>query len=194
MAISAIPFLLPLMFQEAFGWSAVKSGLLVIAVFIGNIGIKPFTTPILRRFGFRSVLVVNGIAAVVSIALCGILVAGTPLVIVALVLCASGVFRSIGFTAYNTINFADVAPEQMSAANTLSSTVQQLTMGLGVAVGALALRVADPIMSVVGLRGSAGDAYHVAFMLVALLALLAIIESVRLPRHAGAQVTRAVGR
>ena len=56
-ATSAAPFLLPLMFQDAFDWSPFKSGLLVIAVFVGNISIKPLTSPMLHRFGFRSLLI-----------------------------------------------------------------------------------------------------------------------------------------
>jgi EmrB/QacA subfamily drug resistance transporter len=127
LAIGATPFLLPLMFQDAFGWTPIKSGLLVIAAFIGNMGIKPFTTPILRRFGFRTVLIGAGVAAGATIGLCAALTARTPLAVIAVVLVAGGVFRSIGFTAYNTIVFADVTSAKMSDANTLTSTIQQLT-------------------------------------------------------------------
>ncbi|HEY5456389.1 MAG TPA: MFS transporter [Acidothermaceae bacterium] len=140
LAIGAVPFLLPLMFQDAFGWSPLKSGVLVVAVFLGNIAIKPFTGPLLRRFGFRNVLVHSALWSAVTIALCGLVTAHTPLVLTALILFASGVFRSIGFTAYNTISFVDVPPGLIGDANTLTTTIQQLTMGLGVVAGALALR------------------------------------------------------
>ena len=83
----------------------------------------------------------------ITLALCASFTATTPLVLIVLVLVVSGVFRSIGFTAYNTIVFADVAPEGMGNANTLSSTVQQLTTGLGVAVGALAVASWRPARS-----------------------------------------------
>jgi len=124
------------MFQDGFRWSPFKSGLLVIAVFAGNITIKPFTTSILRRFGFRTVLVTACAASGLTLALCAGFTAGTPLVVIALVLVVSGVFRSIGFTAYNTIVFADVTPEGMSNANTLTSTIQQLTMAWAWLLGA----------------------------------------------------------
>jgi EmrB/QacA subfamily drug resistance transporter len=189
MAITAVPFLLPLMFQDAFGWGSLKSGLVVIAVFFGNIGIKPFTTRILRRWGFRTVLITMGISASVSLALCGVLVAGTPLVLTALVLFASGVFRSMSFTAYNTITFADIEPAQMTGANTLASTIQQLTMGLGVAVGALALRLGGPLAAPIGLGHSPVAPYHLAFLLIAILPLLALFGSLRLPRDAGAHLS-----
>jgi EmrB/QacA subfamily drug resistance transporter len=189
MAIGAAPFLLPLMFQDAFGWSPLKSGLLVIAVFVGNIGIKPFTTPILHRFRFRTVLVASGTAAAVTLALCAAFSRSTPLVLIVVDLVASGVFRSIGFTAYNTIVFADVVPTEMSNANTLSSTVQQLSMGLGVAVGAISLQVGTHLVGA-GPHAAAGarGPYTVAFLLIAALPLVAVIGATRLSRHAGSAV------
>ena len=54
-AIATVPFLLPLLFQIAFGLSPFASGLLVLAVFAGNLGMKPFTTAVLRRWSFRRV-------------------------------------------------------------------------------------------------------------------------------------------
>jgi len=189
MAISAVPFLLPLMFQDAFGWSPVKAGFLVVAVFAGNLGIKPLTTPMLRRFGFRSVLLVTGLAAAATLAACGLLSSHTPLPVIVLVLALSGVFRSIGFTAYNTIAFSDIGPGQMTAANTLTSTIQQLTIGFGVAAGALALRAGRPIGDWLNLSGSPDTAFSVAFVLIALLALIAVVESALLAPHAGLAVS-----
>jgi hypothetical protein len=109
------------------------------------------------------------------------------LVVVVLVL--SGTFRSIGFTAFNTIVFADVPQERMSSANTLTSTVQQLTMGLGVAVGALALSAGGPIARALGGTGTGRAPFVVAFALVACLPLLAAAESVSLERRAGSALT-----
>jgi hypothetical protein len=96
----------------------------------------------------------------------------------------------MSFSAYNTIGFADIEPAQTSAANALASTVQQLTMGMGVAVGALALRMADPVVSLVGLHGSAAP-YHVAFFLLGLLPLAAVAETVAMRPDAGSVVTGA---
>ncbi|HWI02072.1 MAG TPA: MFS transporter, partial [Propionibacteriaceae bacterium] len=59
MVISAAPFLLPLMFQVGFGWSPVLAGSLVLMLFLGNVGIKPATSPVIRRFGFRAVLIAS---------------------------------------------------------------------------------------------------------------------------------------
>jgi EmrB/QacA subfamily drug resistance transporter len=188
LAIGAVPFLLPLMFQDEFGWSPVKSGLLVIFVFIGNIGIKPTTGPLLRRLGFRAVLIGAAVAGAVTLALCAFVTAGTPLPLIAVLLLASGSFRSIGFTAYNTIAFADVSNDGLSSANTLASTAQQLTMGLGVAAGALALRAGSPIGARLAVGDPAHRPYAVAFLLIALIAVVSVFDSVRLPANAGAAI------
>jgi EmrB/QacA subfamily drug resistance transporter len=191
LGISAAPFLLPLMFQDGFGWSPFKAGMLVLAVFAGNIAIKPLTTPMLHRFGFRTVLVTSATAGGFTLALCAGITAGTPLVLIVFVLIASGVFRSIGFTAYNTIVFADVTPEETSNANTLFSTIQQLTMGLGVAVGALALRAGAPLDHLVGSSSNGARPFAAAFLLIAVLVLLAAGEAALLPPQAGSAVTNA---
>lgn len=186
MAIGAAPFLIPLLFQEAFGWSAFKAGLVVIPVFVGNIGIKPLTTPILRRFGFRRTLVVANFAAAATLALCAAFTGSTPLGLIVVDLLAAGIFRSVGFTAYNTIVFADVAHDEMNNANTLVSTIQQLTMGLGVAIGGLALYAGVPIDHALGAAGTGRGPFVVAFLLVAVLPIVAVVESASLGRQAGA--------
>nr|WP_262496077.1 MFS transporter [Nonomuraea sp. SYSU D8015] len=195
-AISAVPFLLPLMFQEAFGWSAVMAGLVLIAVFAGNIAVKPLTTPMLRRFGFRTVIVANGVAtavtfvlcALLGVVLCALLGPHTPLVLVVCALFASGVCRSVSLSAHSTIGFADIGPDRTSGASALTSTVQQLATGLGIALAALALRAAQHLVPLLGLSGPAG-AYQVALMLLALLPIAAVTEAVRLRRDSGAVVT-----
>lgn len=190
-AISAVPFLLPLMFQQALGWSAARAGLVLVAVFAGNIAVKPFTTPLLRRLGFRTVLVVNGVATAVTFLLCGLLDARTPLALVVAVLFVREVCRSVSLSAYATIAFADIQPERTADANALASTVQQLATGLGIALAALGLRASGPLAALLGLDGPTA-AYAVAFGLLAVLPLVCVAEALRLPQDAGAVVTGPV--
>jgi MFS family permease len=187
-AITALPFLLPLMFQGAFGWSAATAGLVLIAVFAGNVAVKPLTTPLLRRFGFRTVLLVNGAATAVTFGLCGLLGPHTPMAVVVAVLFVSGVCRSVSLSGYATIGFADIEADRAGGANALAGTVQQLAAGLGVALGALALRAAGPVAPLLGLDGPTAP-YRVAFALLALLPLITVAEAARLRRDAGAVVT-----
>ncbi|WP_073260011.1 MFS transporter [Cryptosporangium aurantiacum] len=183
--ITAIPFLLPLFFQVGFGWSATQAGFAMMALFAGNVGIKPATTPLMRRFGIRTVMlasIVVGAACLVGMAL---LADDLPLVAVLALLALSGVARSTGFTAYNSVAFADVDPADMNHASTLQSTLQELGVGLGVAAGALLVRFGDAV----GVVSGAAGPFRVAFVLLAVLLVIPAIEGARLPRTAGDTVT-----
>ncbi len=184
--ISAVPFVLPLMFQVGFGWSPVTAGLLVLLLFAGNVGIKPATSPLIRRFGFRTVLIGSLIAGALVLGVIATLRPTTPVVVIGVALVLSGAFRSIGFSAYNTLMFADLAPEQMVDANTLSSTLQQVATALGVAVGALVLRLAGEIPAV---TATPVGPYAVTFAVLAVLLLQPLVEVLRLHRGAGQAAT-----
>ena len=179
----AMPFLLPLEFQTLFGWSPVKSGAVTLFIFVGNVGIKPATTPLINRFGFRAFLVASTAGTVVTVALLGLVTAATPLPLIALLAVAQGVFRSTGMTAYSTVGFADMPPEQIRDAATLSATSTQLSAGLSVAVATVALRAGSLLHG----SGGAGSrtAFEVAFWLLALIAAGPAIEAVRMRRDAG---------
>ncbi len=187
-ATGSAPFVLPLMFQLGMGLSAVTAGMLMLWLFAGNLAIKPATTWILRRWGFRQVLVVNGLLVAAGFAACTQFTVSTPFPLMAAVLFVSGVNRSIQFTALNTIAFADVAPAQMSGATTLSSVAQQVNSGMGIAFGALALRLAENWHDQPAGNATLAD-FHWALGLTALLALVAIADALRLPRAAGAHVS-----
>lgn len=189
-AIGSAPFLLPLMFQVGFGLDALRSGLLVIAVFAGNLLMKPATTPILRHFGFKPVLVGNGLLAVLSLLACAFLTPKTPVPVIAAILFCGGLTRSMQFTVLSTIAFADIPDAKMSSANTLFSTAFQLTMGLGVALGAIAIRAGHGLAAASGLGAVPAIDYRLAFVLVAFVALLGLADGIRLDRLAGDHVAR----
>jgi len=187
--ISATPFLLALFFQLGFGWTAARAGLIVIALFFGNVAVKPATTALMRRLGIRSVML--GAVAASAVCLLGIalLEPTTPLPLLLGLLAISGTFRSIGFTAYNSVAFADVEPEQMSHANTLMSTIQELGAGLGVAIGALLVSLGGGLAGSRGLSVSADEPFRLAFVMLALILALPLVEGLMLPRTAGNIVT-----
>jgi EmrB/QacA subfamily drug resistance transporter len=189
MGVSAVPFLLPLMLQLGLGWDATTAGLMLMAVFAGNLVMKPMTTAVMRRFGFRRVLVGNGLLNVVTIGACALVGPATPIPAIAAILFLGGMTRSMQFTAFNSIAFADVPDEEMNAANTLFSTAFQLAMGLGVALGAIAWRIGERLVD-----NPAEAPFRVAFLIVAAVALLGIVDSVRLATGAGESVLAAKRR
>ncbi len=187
MAIGAVPFLLPLMFQLSFGLNAFEAGLLVLAVFAGNIAMKPLTGPVLRRFSFRATLLVNGLINAAAIAACALLTPDTPVPVISGLLFVSGLARSMQFTALNTLAFADVPERRMSGANTLFNIAQQMTLGLGIALGAASLRLAPLLHTGAGGEASLLD-FRIAFLVVGLMALLAVVDVLGLGSRAGDEV------
>ncbi|MGA7780574.1 MAG: MFS transporter [Paraburkholderia sp.] len=187
-SIGAVPFLVPLMFQLGFGMNAFRSGLLTLAIFAGNLSMKLVTTPTMKRFGFRSVLIVNGAFAALSLAAISLLTPSTPYGWILAVLFVSGLARSLQFTAINTLAFADVPKPQMSGASTLSSTLGQMTMGMGVAAGAIALRASASLHGH-GAQSVTPADFSLAFVLVAALSGIAVVDVFGLDPRAGAHVS-----
>jgi MFS family permease len=188
LTISSVPFLLPLMFQAGFGWTPIHAGIMVAAVFIGNIGIKPATTPLIRRFGFKAMLVFASLASAATFALCALLTPETPQTLTFALLVCSGAFRSIGFSSYASVQYADIVPAQLTSANTVSATLVQLATGAGIAVAALLIRTFDGLGT---FPSDEAGPYRGAFLAMAALMLASTLDSILLPRHAGAEVSRA---
>ncbi|MFJ1608297.1 DHA2 family efflux MFS transporter permease subunit [Streptomyces sp. NPDC088253] len=177
--VAGLPFLLPLLFQEVFGWSAVKSGAVVLFVFVGNIGVKPATTYLINRFGFRPLLIVSTLGLAVTTTACALFTRGTPVAVIAVVAVLSGVARSVGLSGYATIAFSETPPERLRDANALFATSHQLAAGLGVAVTAVALRAGAALTD--GTR----SAYAVAFVVLGVLCLVPTAGALRLHPAAG---------
>jgi EmrB/QacA subfamily drug resistance transporter len=187
-AISAVPFLLPLMFQLAFGLSSLDSGLLLLAVFAGNLGMKPATSMVLDRFGFRRTLIWNGALAIATVFACGLLTAATPAAVIAAVLFLSGLTRSMEFTTINALSFSDLDQARISGANTLFSMVQQMGNALGVAGGAIMLRAAA-LAHPADAEVTTAD-FHFAFWAIGLVGLAGVWQFRRLARESGAALRR----
>ncbi|HCI6142374.1 TPA: MFS transporter [Klebsiella variicola subsp. variicola] len=188
-SISAVPFLLPLLFQVGFGMDPFHSGLLVLAVFVGNLTIKPATTPLIRWLGFRRLLLINGALNVCSLLACALLTPQTPVWAIVLILYLGGVFRSIQFTGVSTLAFADVPAAQMSDANTLFSTASQLAVGLGITLGAIGIRLGEQVGDWLHLSTLPGISFRLSFVFIAVICLVGMIDSLHLAKTAGSSVS-----
>lgn len=184
--IGALPFLLPLMLQLGFGLSAFHSGLITFVSAAGALVTKPIARPLLSRIGFRSLLAGNALIAVVMVALCAAFRPSWPLPFIYAALLIGGVFRSVQFTAYNTLAYADIPSERMSQATSLYSTLQQLSLTVGVTVGAAALALSAAIA---GKPHPRLEDFSAAFILIAIIMVPAALLALRLPAEAGAEMS-----
>ena len=186
-AINASPFLLPLMFQIGFGMNAFQAGSMLLVYMAGNLAMKSVTTRLLRRYGFRTVLSVNGALCALTLFGCALLSPGDPLPLVCVLLFFAGMTRSMNFTAMTTLSFADVPDEQRAGATALASMAQQVSMALGVALAASVLGASQavrgaPTLELVDFR--------YAFVFVGSLMAIATALTLRLDRSAGQSVSQ----
>jgi MFS family permease len=189
--VGAVPFLLPLMLQLGFGLAALQSGLITFASAVGAIVMKPVAQRALRAIGFRNVLGWNGAAAAIGLGLMAFFRPTWPLAAIYTVLIVGGFLRSLQFTAFNTIAYADIPRERMSAATSLYSTLQQLSLTMGITVGAASLEFAR---SFSGSGSPALADFSVAFLVVAAFSLAATPLALRLPVTAGDEMSGHHGR
>jgi EmrB/QacA subfamily drug resistance transporter len=139
LGVGAIPFLLPLLMQVGFGLSPFQSGMVTFASAVGAMGMKTLAARIIRTFGFRNMMTINAVVSAVFLAACALFTVTTPLLLIFIILVVGGFFRSLQFTAINTVAYAEVSAAQMSRATTLVSVNQQLAVSAGVAVGAFSV-------------------------------------------------------
>jgi MFS family permease len=149
---------------------------------------KIVTTRLLRRYGFRRVLLVNGTLTALTIVGCAALTPSTPYTVIAIILFASGLTRSLQFSALNSLAFADVPPEQTSAANTLANVVQQLTLGFGVAAAAAAVHLAALLHHDAAMGPTLTD-FRTAIMAAAIMAAVSTLDALALSPDAGSLVS-----
>ncbi|MGC3965402.1 MAG: MFS transporter [Rhodocyclaceae bacterium] len=184
--IGAIPFLLPLMLQLGFGLNSFESGLLTCASAAGALFMKTIAASILRRFGFRRVLIANAIATALSLMIIGMFTDTTPHMLIIGTLLVGGCLRSLQFTSLNALSYADIEQPNMSQATSLASVVQQLAAGTGVTVGAFALQMSSFVQ---GHATVVAADFLPAFIVVGLVSASSLIILTSLPRHAGADIS-----
>jgi EmrB/QacA subfamily drug resistance transporter len=185
LGLGALPFLLPLMLQIGFGMTPFQSGTITFATALGAMGMKWATTTILRRFGFRTILVVNSLISAAFLAVCAGFTNATPVALMMVLLFVGGFFRSLQFTSINSIAYAEVEPHRVSRATALVSVAQQLALSSGVAVGAMAVELTQHFKG--GGALAAAD-FPPAFLGVAAISALSALIFARLAPDAGAEM------
>jgi EmrB/QacA subfamily drug resistance transporter len=179
-------FLLPLLLQVVFGLSAFASGCITFATAAGSMSMKLTARPIIRRFGFRNVIIVDSIISAASIAMCAFFTAATPVVLIFVLLLIAGYFQSLEFTATQAMTYADVENPQMSTATSIASMSQQLSRGFGISFVAVLLNLS---LAWRGASALGTPDFTVAFAGAATLALLCAGFGWILPHDAAAEVS-----
>jgi EmrB/QacA subfamily drug resistance transporter len=188
--VGAVPFLLPLMLQLGYGLSALQSGLITFATALGAVSAKPVARRVIARLGYRNTLVLTGFLAAAMMAATGFVSPSWPVAAALGLLYLAGLFRSLQFTAINTLTVCDVPEARLSRATTLTSTAQQVVLSFGVAIGASLITVLPALR---GAPTAEPFDFTLAFVIVGALAALNVVSFARLPADAGAAVLPGAG-
>jgi EmrB/QacA subfamily drug resistance transporter len=184
--LGAMPFLLPLLFQIGFGLSPFQSGSITFATALGALAMKFSASTVLRWFGFRHTLVVNGLISGAFLAACALFRPSTPHWLLLGTLLTGGFFRSLEFTALNAISYADIDPPRMSRATSFASVSQQMSGAIGVAVAAISVQSIEWSL---GDRALEARDLSLSFVVVAIISTLSVLIFARLQPDAGAALS-----
>lgn len=188
--VGATPFLLPLMLQLGFGYTPFVSGLLTFVTAMGAMTMKLLAEPLLRRFGFRRILVANGLLAGLGLLAPGFFVPGMAWASMAVVLYLGGLSRSLEFTAINAIGYAEVPSAKMSSATSFASVMQQLSGSIGITLAAMTLELQGWWK---GVPATALENFLPAFGVLTAMVVLAVLQFRALPQAAGRGLVRGGG-
>jgi EmrB/QacA subfamily drug resistance transporter len=178
----ATPFLLAMLLQVGFGMSAFAAGTMTFVSAVGALVMKTTAPPILRRFGFRTVLIVNGLICAATYMVYTLFKPDTPHWLIMAALAVGGFFRSLQFTSLNGMAYADLEQAQMSRGTTTASMAQQFMQSVSVGLAAALLHV---LMLSRGETQLTWQAVAPAFAIIGAATLVSILWFARLPKDAG---------
>ena len=189
LGLGGVPFLLPLLYQVGFGYNAIKSGLLIMPLPFAAMSLRFLIPKLLRRYGYRRVLIADVCALALMFMLFAMVSAATPLWVIVPMVFMLGFLQSILFTSLNSLSIAEVTDREASNASTISSTVQQLSLSFGIASASLVTAMfvpdrfhADPAQLIAGI--------HRAFLVLGVWMVLTALAFMRLRNSDGAAVSQ----
>jgi EmrB/QacA subfamily drug resistance transporter len=189
LGIGGLPFLLPLLYQLGLGLPAWQSGLLMMPAAFAAMGMKVISTHVLRRYGYRQVLIVNTVLIGIVIGLFGTVATDTPLPLIVIFSLLLGFFNSLQFSSMNSMAYADIDVSDTSMASTIASSLQQLSMSFGLAVGSLITGwyLGDVPQTD---RLQVTGALHYAFLTLGVLTIISSLSFWTLQRRDGESVSK----
>jgi EmrB/QacA subfamily drug resistance transporter len=185
--LGAVPFLLPLALQEGLGMTPFEAGMITCASAFGALFMKMLAQPVLRRFGFRPVLMVNAALAGIALAMYGVFHPGMSRGAIWVIVLFGGIFPSLQFTSLNALAYADIESGDVGRATSVASVIQQMSLGLGVTVAGIVLQVSHYAQ---GHARIVWTDFWPAFLVLGLFSAASIPVTARMPRGAGGELTR----
>ena len=185
---ACMPFLIPLLLQLSLGYTPVQAGMMMVPVALAGITVKRLGTPLIERFGYRRVLLVNTVLVGAGICSFAFVAPGEPLWLRVVQLTIFGAVNSMQFTAMNTLALKDLEGNLASAGNGLLSMVMMLSMSLGVAAAGALL---SAFVEHLGSKAGPLSAFHGTFICMGLITAMSAFIFAQLSPDTGSGSGRA---
>jgi MFS family permease len=176
---NAIPFILPLMLQVAFGFEPFVTGLMMIPMVIGSLFSKPIIRPIIQRVGYRRFLLSNTVLVGVCIASFAMMTAATPLWLKVLHLFIFGTLNSLQFVGMNTLTLKDLPQHDASSGNSFLSMIMMLSMSIGVALAGTLINVFEQYFA----TASMSIAFHRTLIILGCINIITALIFWQIPKE-----------
>jgi len=176
---NAMPFLMPLMLQVAFGFEPFITGLLMIPTVLGSLASKPIIRQIIQRFGYRKVLLINTLLVGACIASFALTTADTPIWLRALHFFIFGMLNSLQFVSMNTLTLKDLPQQDASSGNSFLSMIMMVSMSIGVALAGTLVNVFTAYYGVEHIT----SAFHSTLIFLGCINIITACIFWRIPRN-----------
>ncbi len=188
LGFGGVPFLIPLLLQLSLGFSPQLSGMLLAPTAFGVLMVKSFSLPILRYFGYKKLLILNTFLVSFSLWSFATIGQSTSIASIALLSFIYGFLISLQYTGMNSLAYANVSSENISAATSIMSTIQQLAQSFGVAVAALFVRYFSSGYSVDTLVSP--SVFHKTFITMSLITFLSVVIFIQMRKEDGQELIK----
>lgn len=185
LGFGGVPFLVPLLLQMGLGLSPELSGLLLAPTALGVLMIKPMALPVIRFMGYQKMLVINTFCVAMAILLLATINPLTSLWRIGLLTFIYGFFITLQYSGMSSLAYANIGSEDISAASSIMSTIQQVAQSFGVAIAALMLRIFSMHHRLTM------TTFHESFIAIAILTLLSLSIFTQLKREDGKELVKA---
>jgi EmrB/QacA subfamily drug resistance transporter len=187
-AIVGVNFLLPILLQTGFGFTAFASGLVLLCHTTGDLLMKAVAAQALRRLGYRRIILATATAISLAVAACALFTIDTPVWTICALLFAAGCARSFLMTGASTLCYADIPPEQQGNATMLQQVGMQFCQGMSFAFVGMLIGATTALWPGAGGQASPAD-YRLCLLIVGAVSLLSLLSFRRLAPDAGAEMS-----
>jgi EmrB/QacA subfamily drug resistance transporter len=186
LGFGGVPFTIPLLLQVGLGYSPEIAGLLLVPIALGILLARPIGLPLLRWIGYKRLLMVNTLLAGLSIWFLASITANSPYYQIECLMAWFGCMMTLQYSAMNSLAYADIPVNDLSAATSIMGTLQQLSQSFGVALSAIFIQFFSHVLTPT--HQLTPMVFHYTLMAIGTFTMLSMVIFIQLKPEDGHQM------